>query len=284
VTAKARLDCDDVRDLAPAYVLGALESAEEAAVRDHLADCRRPHPEIADLGSVVPAFAEAVELVEPPPQLRDRIMAAAAAEPRTSSSSGMAAEAGGPMTAVAAPSQPAPISIVRARSRRGWLDASPSTWVLRAAAVLLIGVLGAWNVLLQGQVSTLNRFGSGVATVARAAAEPGSVSGVLASEGSGGPHGVAAVRPDGSVVIAASGLAPTRGSEVYEAWVIAPGGAPVPVGSFAVGADGTGILDGGTGAPVVNGATVGLTREPGPGATTPTLPMVSNGTVRGGSA
>ena len=42
------LTCDEVRDLAGAFVLGALEPAEAAAVRAHLASARTPHAEIAE--------------------------------------------------------------------------------------------------------------------------------------------------------------------------------------------------------------------------------------------
>src|SRR6476659_4842188 len=72
---------DEAVDLAAAYVLGALERPDEAAVRAHLETCGLPHPEFEALGGVVPALLEldASELVEPPAGLRDRIMAAAAA-------------------------------------------------------------------------------------------------------------------------------------------------------------------------------------------------------------
>ncbi len=69
-------------DLAPAYVLGALEAADMAAVREHLATCPESHLEFETLGSVVPYLLESsdIELVEPSAGLRDRIMAAAAAD------------------------------------------------------------------------------------------------------------------------------------------------------------------------------------------------------------
>src|SRR6185295_2806440 len=73
---------DEALDLAAAYVLGALERPEEAAVRAHLETCGLPHPEFEELGAVVPALLELDEtqFVEPPSSLRDRIMAAAAAD------------------------------------------------------------------------------------------------------------------------------------------------------------------------------------------------------------
>ncbi|MBA2719713.1 MAG: hypothetical protein H0U52_10805, partial [Chloroflexi bacterium] len=78
------MTCDLARDLAAGYVLVALEPGEEAAVRDHLATCSEPHPEFDELGGTVPALLEfeleGLQLVEPPAALRDRIMAAAAAD------------------------------------------------------------------------------------------------------------------------------------------------------------------------------------------------------------
>src|SRR5204862_7278124 len=73
------MTCEQARDLAAAYVLGALEADEEAAVREHGATCDQPHPEFAELGSAVPLLAETIELVEPPESLRGRLVAAAAA-------------------------------------------------------------------------------------------------------------------------------------------------------------------------------------------------------------
>ena len=72
------LTCDEVRELAGAFVLGALEPADDAAVRAHLATCPEAHEEIAELGGVLPVLGESVPLVEPPDGLRARIMAAAA--------------------------------------------------------------------------------------------------------------------------------------------------------------------------------------------------------------
>ena len=76
----AGLTCAEVADLAPAFVLGALEPAESDAVRRHLAECPEAHAEMAELGSVVPALFEVVEPVAPPAGLKDRILAAAAAD------------------------------------------------------------------------------------------------------------------------------------------------------------------------------------------------------------
>ena len=97
------LTCDDVREMAGAFVLGALEPAEEAAVRDHLATCRDAHAEIAELGSVLPVLLESVPVVEPPAALKGRIMAAAAADLEARSTPPAAAPAAAAATAGLAP-------------------------------------------------------------------------------------------------------------------------------------------------------------------------------------
>jgi hypothetical protein len=149
------------------------------------------------------------------------------------------------------------------------------------AAVLAIAVLGAWNLQLQSQVSDLTAYRTGVLAVLDTAARPGSQVAVLAGPTAGGATGIAAVSSDGRVVVAMRNLSPTANAEVYEAWLIGSNGTPLPVGSFTVGSAGTGTL---AATAIASGAEAGvvvaLTREPGPGATTPTLPILASGTAQ----
>src|SRR5687767_13237880 len=125
-------------DVAPAYVLGALEAAEMAAVREHLATCPESHLEFEALGGVVPYLLESpgIEPVEPPASLRDRIMAAAAVD--------LAARSGEPaadtMATATAPTIAFPSATERhsgARTRTGRIG-----WAMRIAAVVAIAALG----------------------------------------------------------------------------------------------------------------------------------------------
>ena len=281
-----RLDCDQVRDLLPAYVLGALERDEEAAVREHIATCNL-HAEAAELGGVVPYLADTLEPVEPPAELRTRIMALAAADleaRRASATSDTAAPVPAPAPA-RAPEPVAPPHVADDRRRAFRLSWG---FAFQAAAVLVLVALGALNLNLQdritgleGDLAAARAYETAVNNVLAAAAEEGSQTVVLAPGQPGfEAGGLAAIRADGSVVLAMHDLDPTVGLEVYEAWVIIGSDAPIPIGSFAVASAGTASFTSES-TPAGPGAVIALTREPGPGATTPTPPIISFGTAIG---
>jgi anti-sigma factor RsiW len=265
MTDTQRVTHDEAVQLAAPYVLGALEPEEEAAVREHLRTCPESHAEFEELGSVVPALAEAVEAVEPPAALKSRILAAAAAERLGSP----VAAAPVPAPAPAAAEAPIPID----SRRRG---PSPVSWFLVAAAGIAVVALVAVNLLTLGRLNASEQFARDVAAVLETGSQPGALTAVLAPAETGGPRGLAAVGPDGTVTMAIQDLTPTTGDDVYQGWAIVGDAAPVPLGGFTVGDGGTGRLDS-TGVTAEPGMTLALTREPGPGAQTPTLPILTAG-------
>ncbi len=255
------LTCDEVRELAGSFVLGALDANEAAAVRVHLADCDDAHAEIQSLAEVVPVLAEAAPPVEPPADLKARLLAAAAADLET--------------RGAAAPPTPFPSEAERS-ARRG---PGAGTWLLRIAAVLGIAVLGGWNLLLQGQLQQARDYEQQVAAVLDVARQPGALTAVLTpAGGETGPAGLAALDPSGGMRLAMRGLTETTGTEVYEAWAIVEGADPQPLGEFTVGRDGTGSLAT-SGVPAQPGVVLALTREPGPDSLQPTTPVVAAGTA-----
>jgi Anti-sigma-K factor rskA/Putative zinc-finger len=293
------MTCDAVRDLAPVFVLGALEPAEEKAVRDHLATCDRPHPEFEAFGGVVQYLDETVELIEPPASLKERVLAAVAAEPRARRSD-RAATRPVPAVEVVAPRPERRAAERRAAERRaqerrrrdpmampigiaaaaesGDLSAGDDrrrTMLIRTAALVSIAALAGWNITLQAQAGSANPYARAVADVVDLAARPGSQTAILSADAGRAPRGIAAVGSDGSVALAIRELDPTVNSQVYQVWLIAPGGTTSPVGSFQVGSNGTGSLT--ARATAVSGATIAITREPGRGATAPTLPILARG-------
>jgi anti-sigma-K factor RskA len=281
------LSCDDVRELAASFVLGALDADEADAVRAHLASCAEPHAEFAELDSVLSVLAESVPVVEPPAALKGRIMAAAAADldargsvaaPAPATSAPAAAPAGpAPATPVSPPVAGAvPFPTAAERQQRAAARTSTATWLLRIAAVLAIALLGGWNLLLQNQLNASRTYEQSVAAVMDVAAQPGSLTAILTGEGADAPAGLAAVASDGTVRIAMQDLPATTGNQVYEAWVIGGDGVPKPLGSFKVGASGIAYFEGG-GLPTEAGIVLALTLEPGPGATAPSSTPVSLG-------
>ena len=273
---------DEVLELGAAFVLGALDEDEAAAVRAHLATCELSHDELAELASVLPALAASAPAAEPPAGLGARIRAAAAADLAAVAAPTTAAEAVAPET-----TEPTAFPTAAERTKRAERRRPIGRWLVGIAAVLAIALLGGWNLLLQGQLDGARAYQQSVDEVLAVAAQPGSLVAVLrpdpAVSPTGGPSGLAAVDSAGKLSLAMQSLAPTSGNEVYEAWVIGGDGVPVPLGSFVVGQSGTASFEG-SGLPATSGIVLALTREPGPGATTPTLPIVSSGVARSPSA
>lgn len=274
----AGLSCADVADFAPAFVLDALTPAESDAVRQHLAACPEPHPEMAELHSVVPPLFEVVEPVAPPVDLKARIMAAAAVDLA-------ARRAPAPS---AAPVRAAPVAPTPDEPQRRWdigtLFRRP-VWAAVAGVALVAAIaLGAWNVQLRNDLSGLEAYRTGVVAVLDQAAKPGAQLAVLADpSGATGPTGLAAVAADGSVALVMRDLAPTSGTQIYEAWLIGSDNVPVAIGGFAVGGSGSASFitaHAGFG----QGVVVALTLEPKEGATTPTLPIIAAGAAKAQSS
>lgn len=302
------LTCDATRDQAAGFVLGALDPNEEREVRAHLAACDQLHREFAVLGGVAQYLDETVELIEPPARLRQRVVAAVAALPQVEVPSpppvtvpGEELRAGGPVVATTtatprraeparrAPETPAPETSapgLRRDVRQGEIaTVGPArrrlaSWLFAATAVVLIVTLGGWNLYLQYQMGATASFDTAMNDVLTMAAKPGSMTAVLSADGGNGPRGMAAVTDDGAMALAMRDLQPTVGTQVYEMWVIPPNGAPVAMGSFRVGSSGIAALTAHAGTHAA-GMTIALTREPAPGATTPTMPVVSKGVALG---
>jgi anti-sigma factor RsiW len=266
------MTCDEARDQAAAFVLGALTPAEERAVQEHLATCKEAHAEFAELGGVVPALAASIDQAEPPPALRERILAAAAADLRER------ALATGPSLTPPVAARPAPVPAadtprsITTRSR-----APRFGWALGIAAALLIAALGAWNVRLQTQLTDAQAYQQRVEEVLTIARTPGAVLAVLAPATAGGQDGLIAIASNGDAAMVVRGLPATAANEVYEVWVIVGTNAPIPAGALSQ-SGGLAFMSGKPG-PVPVGATVALTREPGPNPSAPTSPILVKGVV-----
>jgi hypothetical protein len=273
----APLSCAEASDLAAGFVLGSLDAEETARLRDHLSTCPEPHSEIDELGGVAPYLTDTLEPVEPPADLGRRILAAVAAEAAAKVERGAATAppSRGPVSPLVGPSA-AVVSLAAERARRR----SPLAWGAAIAAVLVIATLGAWNLSLRAELEAATAYDTTVQRVIGLATAPGGQAAILKPQVPGGPAGIAAVGPDGRVEIALRDLAPTSGTEVYEAWLIGPDKTPVALGSLTPGSGGLGVLHA-AGAPAGQNVTIALTREPTAGRTSPTPPVLSAGVASG---
>lgn len=286
-----RLSCEEVRELAAGYVLDALEPREQIAVREHLQTCPQAHAEFNELGGVVGYLSDAVEPIEPPPALKERVLAAAAADAVRAESGQAESGRAEPGTEASASRATRATRAGERRRERPWqlrlrahdvppaarsYRPSPLAWIAGVAAAVFIFALGGLAFLLQGELQAARQYEQAVAAVLDLAADPGGQLAVLTGDAGGGPRGLAAISPNGRVVIAMRGLTATTGNEVYEAWLIAGDNPPVPMGGFEVGGQGTGTLVTDAAVPAQE-VVLAITREPAPGATTPTLPIVASG-------
>ncbi len=260
------MTCTEVRERADEYVLHMLAPSVESAIDEHLAAHPGGHPEYAQLSQIAPAIAYLTDPVDPPAQLKAKVLAAAA---RTEQ-----------LGAVAAP-----LAMPRDRETTqrsgGWRAAftarrmAVAGWATAAVAIAVVVA-----VIFSGVQSTPSSSDGLTERLQRAmslAAAPGSRIAIIGSQASSA-NGLAVIPSSGDAILVMQGLAPTNGGEVYEVWAIVGSQAPAPIGSFAVGADRLGGLDSVT-VPPGDNLTVALTREPGPGATKPTLPIVASGSA-----
>lgn len=282
-----RIDCAEADDRAAFFVLGALDQREAAEVREHLDTCPEAHPEFRELGGVVPYLAELVEPVEAGPELKQRVMAMIAADVRAQTrdddaAAKLVAAFGTPPVGEVSPAAPP-------GSTRLWVDEAPIPtgarvspppgdprprrggtlrWLLPAAAVLLIAVLGAWNLSLLQQARDADRRASELRTAVAVSADPASrvarLSGTGAAPGAGG---YAAFRSDGTAVMVVEGLSPAPEGRTYQAWYLGSD-KPRSAGIVRVDDDGLVLVTGLRADGDIQG--MALTVEPAGGVDAPT--------------
>jgi anti-sigma factor RsiW len=66
--------CDELSELLPAFVAGALIPEEVAHVKSLLEECPQMQSEVAEYRTLMTGFYDRVEPVSPPPSLHERLM------------------------------------------------------------------------------------------------------------------------------------------------------------------------------------------------------------------
>jgi hypothetical protein len=227
------------RDDLVAFALGALDPGHERAIEAHAPSCARCTRELEALVPAVGVLGESVEQFEPPPELRERVLAEVRADVARS----------------AEQREPAP----RRPQRRGWrgLVMRPA---LAVGLAIVIAAVGGYVIAGNGG------GGGGVGTTVEVQPPPG-------QPGIGGTLAVG----EQSSMLDLHGLAQLKGREVYQVWV-AKGQSLRPSSNFVPDENGRAMtaVDG----QLDSGTKVMLTREPHPGRTAPTPPILLSATVR----
>jgi anti-sigma factor RsiW len=228
-----------IHDLTAGYALDALDREERRAYEEHLPACDRCHDELSSFWEVAATLALASTGPEPSPELRDRILAGARAEPQK----------------------------VVPFARRSALTRVRIVSAVAAVAALVAIALGAWAVSLHGRLGN---------ATARLAAEQSNLSvvsdpaarTVALAKG----EGRLVVAPGGHAVMIVDGLSAAPSGKAYEVWVIM-GTTPKRAGLFRGGSRSVVAIAGTVG----KDAVVAVTLERAGGVNAPTTtPIVAS--------
>jgi hypothetical protein len=234
------MTCARVEELAPGFVLGALELDEMAAVREHLDACSRPHLELTEMGEVMPCLAIAPEPLEPPAWLRGSVMAAASADLAARRRIVRPFAAPAPEAEPEAQPPVRVIPLARARASRRRVAAA---WFARVAAAVMVVGLAGYAFVVQSDLSQAREDQEHAKSVLNVIGQPGSRTVTLTDLQGSGAGGSVSLLPSGHVVVWLNHLQQTHGDQVYTVWMTADNGTQVKVGSFYPDGDGTGFLE-----------------------------------------
>jgi anti-sigma-K factor RskA len=243
---------EEMENVVAAWVLGATDPDEAERVAAHLETCAICRATVARLRTVVDAIPLSVEEVEPPPQLRQRILAAAAATPQTAAAPD---RTGAPI-----------VSITRRRPR---IAVRPGRVPFAAAAaVAVIALVGG---LVVGDIVSRSTPPTQAGQVARfSLAGHDSMAGASAS--------VVDLKSDGIAFVDFSGLPALAPGKVYELWLIGPSNRVDAAAVFIPEGNGSKVVV--VSRPLAGYTTMAVTTEQGPsGVAAPTQQPQLAGTV-----
>jgi anti-sigma-K factor RskA len=200
---------EQVDQLLAGFAVGGLSERDSAMVRKHLEECDVCAANLQAMAEVVGALPLSVDAVEPPPSLRERVLAI-------------------PSKRRGLPFLPQPVRAAIASPFRGG-PALRASWAL---AVVVAIALVAWNVTLQRQLNDTN---------SKVAQLSGQVQhGALT--GASGQGAVAYFGSEKTALISLHDLKALPSDKQYVLWVLPVGGSPEAAGAFQPESDGTKLL------------------------------------------
>jgi hypothetical protein len=201
--------CPHRDDVGP-WVLHALADEDADRFAAHLAACERCQADVAELQGVADVLPMAAPQVEPPPELKGRIMAVVTSEAELLQAAGAEADR---------PPKPARSGKRERRGLGGWIRLRPIPAAALATILLAVGVAG--GVLLSGGDDTTTKPGFGP----RGAQVALQVS---------GDHGE----------LQLSGMPSPPAGRVYQVWLVKGKQKPIPTHTlFTVPRDGRASVD-----------------------------------------
>jgi anti-sigma-K factor RskA len=230
-----KMRCERVEELAAPYALYAALPDEVAAIEAHISGCDK-HADVAELLATAQRLSALPDEMEPPPELKTRVMAAVNAD--------VAAE------------RTTPAVLARAETPSwGWFS---RLFASRRGGFVLAGALAAIVAVL----IVTNPFSSGGGD-GDALVQSFDVDGIAIE--------VSYVPGEDSASIDVEGMEPAPEGQVYQVWAIVDG-APASIGFLPIEEDGTGSADLDSG--LASGQTVAVTVEPDGGSPLPTTDPV----------
>jgi anti-sigma factor RsiW len=212
-----------IHELTAGYALDALAPEERRAFEEHLEGCERCQEELGAFWQTTEALAVAASGPVPKDALRDRVLAAARAEPQ---------------------------NVVPFESRRSPL--APVLGVAAAVAAVVALAVGLWATQLSGDLDDARLALDQERRAAAVLADPDARTVELESG-----DGRLMVSPEGNAVLVLDGLDPAPDGMTYEAWIVS-GEDAAPAGLFP-GGDGRDVF--GIDGTVQPGDVVALTVE-----------------------
>jgi anti-sigma-K factor RskA len=186
-------------ELIAGYALDALDDVDLARAKELLATSEEAREELRSLTEVAAAMATAAAGPAPRPELRNRILEAARAEPQTV------------------------VSLDAHRRSR----TAPVLGAVAALAACAALALGLWGVSAARDRDDARAALDRQQAIAAVLADPDARS-IELQEG----DGRLVVDGEGDAVLVVNGLGPAPEGQTYELWVSEHGGAPVPAGLF----------------------------------------------------
>jgi len=252
--------CQELEEFYPAFVLDAVEEKDRKRIEAHIATCHMCNEIVAGYCSVADMLPYASPMVEPPADLKYRVLQAAL-----------------PRARVEQPRVSVWQSLV---DGFGNLLRSPA---LAAMTLLLVIALGIWNLSLQNQISQqvasnqqmssdMTRERAMMSTIAYADTQPKHLDATDAAPKAVGR--LFAAQDLNALALIVYDMPTLKPDQVYQIWLIDPNGNRTSGGTFTVDANGRGWVYIRAPQSLDHYQGIGITTEPTGGSPAPTGPKM----------